>query len=78
MEVVIKKLDSQGRLVIPKKWRRKYVREGRVIMKIIGDRIEVIPESKVELTKYFDTIEVDIKSSLEDWDSVKKELMSID
>jgi len=74
MEVVIKELDGQGRIVIPKKWREKYVRGGRIIMKIEGDTIHIMPEKALDLTKYFDIAEVDIKSDLSDWHKVRKEL----
>lgn len=29
---------------------------------------------KIDITKYFDSLKFDIKSDLDDWDSVKKEL----
>jgi len=77
LKVVIKNIDSQGRVVIPKKWREKYLRNGRVIMRIREHLIEIFPESIMDLTKYFDTIEVDIESDLSNWNRVRKELRKI-
>ncbi len=74
MEVVVKEIDRQGRIVIPKKWRDKYVRSGRVILRIKEGSIEIVPEDSIDLTKYFDSIEVDIESDLSNWKKVKREL----
>jgi hypothetical protein len=32
---------------------------------------------KIDLTKFFDSIEVDVKSNLSDWKKVKRELYEI-
>jgi len=78
MEIVIKEVDKQGRIVIPKKWREKYLKKPRVIMKIKGEVIEITPEKELDLTKYFDSISVNVKSDLSDWHRVRKELIRID
>jgi len=65
-------------VVIPKKWREQYLRNGRVIMRIREHLIEIFPESIMDLTKYFDTIEVDIESDLSNWNKVRKELRKND
>ena len=72
--MVIKKVDSQGRVVIPKKWREEYLKGRRIVMRIRGDVIEIMLERLFDLTKFFDSIEVDVKSDLADWHKVKKEL----
>jgi len=72
--VVIKKVDGQGRIVIPKKWREKYLKGRRIIMRIKEDVIEIMPEKMFDLTRFFDSIEVDVRSDLADWHKVKKEL----
>lgn len=74
MEVVIKELDGQGRIVIPKKWREKYLKGRRVIMRIRENVIEIMPERLLDLTKFFDSIEVDVRSDLTEWHKVRKEL----
>jgi len=72
--VVIKRVDGQGRIVIPKKWREKYLKGRRVVMRIKEDVIEIMPERLFDLTRFFDSIEVDVRSDLADWHKVKKEL----
>ena len=37
-----------------------------MIMKIKGEVIEITPEKDLDLTKYFDSISVDVKSDLSD------------
>lgn len=77
MKVVIKRLDKQGRLVIPKEWREKYAKSGKVILKIKGNSIEILPEDAFDLTKYFDSIEFDLKSDLSNWYEVRRELRGV-
>ena len=77
MKVVIKRLDKQGRLVIPKEWREKYAKSGKVILKIKGNLIEILPEDAFDLTKYFDSIEFDLKSDLSNWYEVRRELRGV-
>jgi len=73
---IIKKVDRQGRLVLPKEWRDKYVRNGKVLLRIEGEKIIIRPYKLVSLSKFFDSIEVDIKSDLSDWKSVRRELIA--
>ena len=74
---IIKEVDKQGRLVLPKNWREKYIRRGKIIMKIEGDTITIKPYELADLTEFFDRIEVDVKSDLADWKSVRRELLEI-
>jgi len=73
---IIKKVDKQGRLVLPKEWRDKYVRNGKVLLRIEGEKIIIRPYKLVSLSKFFGSIEVDIKSDLSDWKSVRRELIA--
>ena len=74
MRVEIKDVDSQGRVVIPKEWRDKYLKGGKAVLVLKEDLIEIRPLKRVSLTDYFDRVEVDIKSDLSDWHKVRKEL----
>ena len=74
MKVEVKDVDGQGRVVIPKEWRDKYLRGGKAVLVLKGDLIEIRPLKRVSLTDYFDRVEVDIKSDLSDWHKVRKEL----
>ncbi len=73
---IIRELDKQGRFVLPKEWREKYAKSGKVILKIEGNTITIKPYRLVDLTEFFDKIEVDIKSDLSDWKSVRREMYS--
>ena len=71
----IKEIDNQGRIVIPKNWRKGKLKGKKVVLKRKSDdSIEIIPYDRFDLTKYFDSIEVDVKSPLSDWHALKKEL----
>lgn len=74
---VVRELDKQGRLVIPKEWRKKYIRGRKFVMRLEKGEIRMIPVEPVDLTEYFDSIEVDLKSDLSDWHSVRKELRRV-
>lgn len=74
MRVEVKDVDSQGRVVIPKEWRDKYLKGGKAVLVLKEDLIEIRPLKRVSLTDYFDRVEVDIKSDLSDWHKVRKEL----
>jgi len=74
LRVEVKDVDSQGRVVIPKEWRDKYLKGGKAVLVLKEDLIEIRPLKRVSLTDYFDRVEVDIKSDLSDWHKVRKEL----
>ncbi len=73
-QVEIKEIDEQGRIIIPKAWRSKHLRSNRVVMKLKEGAIEIVPYSALDLTKFFDRIDVDVKSDLGDWHSLRREL----
>jgi bifunctional DNA-binding transcriptional regulator/antitoxin component of YhaV-PrlF toxin-antitoxin module len=72
--VEIKSVDDQGRILLPKNWRSRYLRGKKAIVVSKGEVVEVRPFTKPDLTKYFDSVEVDLKSDLSDWHKVRKEL----
>ena len=74
MEMVIKDIDEQGRIIIPKELRKKYKIKEKVVIRSGEGKIELIPLEEKELTKYFDTATADIKTDLSDWHKVRKEL----
>ncbi len=74
--VIIKKVDRQGRVVLPKEWRER-LKSGRVLVIMRGDTIILRPY-RVDLTKFFDRIEVELKADLSDWKSVRRELLEAD
>ena len=72
--MAIKEIDEQGRIVIPKDWRKGF-KSKKILMKLKeNSSIKITPYNTLDLTKYFDSVEVDMKSSLADWRSLRKEL----
>ncbi len=59
--VEVKRIDPQGRLVIPKSWRERWGNE--VILVEFEDRIEIIPRKKPRLSRFFDIIDAEIKGT---------------
>jgi len=74
MEVEVKTVDNQGRIMLPKTWRDRYLKDKKAIVSLKGDLIEIRPFENTDLTKYFDKLEVDVKADLSDWHKVREEL----
>lgn len=72
--MVVKLMDRQGRLVIPKRWRDEVLEGDKVVMVLKGDAIEIRAYEETNLTAYFDSMEVELNSDLSDWHSVRREL----
>ncbi|MEM2999834.1 MAG: AbrB/MazE/SpoVT family DNA-binding domain-containing protein [Candidatus Bathyarchaeia archaeon] len=70
----IKSVDDQGRILLPKTWRDRYLKGKKAIIISRGEVIEVRPFAKPDLAQYFDKVEVDLKSDLSEWHKVRKEL----
>jgi bifunctional DNA-binding transcriptional regulator/antitoxin component of YhaV-PrlF toxin-antitoxin module len=77
VEVEIKKVDNQGRILLPREWRARHLKGKKAIIICKGDLVEIRPFSKSDLTKYFDKVQVDLKSDLSEWHKVRKELKSV-
>jgi bifunctional DNA-binding transcriptional regulator/antitoxin component of YhaV-PrlF toxin-antitoxin module len=74
MDVEVKTVDTQGRIMLPKIWRDRYLKDKKAVVSQKGDLIEIRPFTDIDLTKYFDSIEVDLKADLSDWHKVREEL----
>lgn len=70
MKVEIKKIDSQGRIVLPVSWRRRKGNEMVIIER--EKKIEVFPRD-VDLSKYVDSVEVEV-DNFADYHEMRKEL----
>jgi bifunctional DNA-binding transcriptional regulator/antitoxin component of YhaV-PrlF toxin-antitoxin module len=57
VEVVLKRLDAQGRVAIPAAWRRGW-KSGKVILVRRGGKIELSPVEAVLPSSLFDSIEI--------------------
>jgi AbrB family looped-hinge helix DNA binding protein len=66
----IRKVDSQGRIVLPRKWREKELKEGNEVL-IIEEQgiLKIIPKKKVDLTQFFDSLEYEnaLIEKLDNW-----------
>jgi len=66
----IRKVDSQGRIVLPHKWREKELKEGDEVL-IIEEQgiLKIIPKKKIDLTQFFDSLEYenDLIEKLDNW-----------
>ncbi len=68
MGVEVKKVDSYGRIGLPKKWREK-----EVFMLEYPDHVKILPKEKVDLTKFFDAAEMEV-TKFADYHQLKAEL----
>ena len=60
--------------MLPKTWRDRYLKDKKAVVSQKGDIIEIRPFKDIDLTKYFDSIEVDLKADISDWHKVREEL----
>jgi len=69
----IRKIDSQGRLILPADWRKKYAENIRefYVIKFKGF-LKIVPrKSNADLTKYFDSIDLGV-DAIDDWSDFEK------
>ena len=78
MVIEVKKVDAQGRIALPAKWRTKALKETREVYVIEkDDYLLVRPLRRGDLTKYFDAVEVDVEpEDFQDYNRLKKVLLS--
>ncbi len=74
VEVALKKLDAQGRVVIPAAWRRGW-KSGKVILIKRGKKIELSPIEPVLPSSLFDSIEIADDVDFTDSHSLKRSLL---
>lgn len=77
MVIEVKKVDAQGRIALPARWRAralKGIREVYVLER--DDYLLVKPRERGDLTRHFDAVEVDIEpEDFQDYDRLKKALL---
>ncbi len=75
----IKKVDSQGRIVLPKEWRERELKDVDEVI-IIEEKgiLKIIPKKKIDLTQFFDTLGLDddLVDKLENWTEFEKEFIN--
>ena len=73
-KITIKKIDNQGRVLLPVSFRKK-IKSGVVYLIEHNDKLEILP-ADADLTKYFDSVEVDV-SNFEDYHELRRELREV-
>ena len=78
MAVEIRKVDSQGRISLPAKWRANVLKKTEEVYILDrGDYLLVTPRRKVDLTKHFDVVEVDVDpEEFQDYNRLRKALLA--
>ena len=76
-EEVVKKVDDLGRITLPSKWRRKYLNKTKTVkIKIERAKLIIEPKEEPDLTKYFDSIEIDVDpKAFDDYKKLKRALL---
>jgi len=78
MKTELRKVDSQGRIVLPQYWREKELKDSdEVIIMEEKGILKIIPQKKIDLTQFFDTLEYDddLVDKLENWSEFEKSLL---
>ena len=72
--VEIRKVDSQGRLILPADWRESEIGESRelYVVKRKG-YLKIIPKKQVDLTINFDRVDLGVEA-ISEWEEFKKKL----
>lgn len=73
-ESVVKRVDPQGRISIPVDWRRDW-KSDRVVLRRLGDTIEVTPMEPTPPSSLFDSILVSDEADLADPHSLRRALL---
>jgi bifunctional DNA-binding transcriptional regulator/antitoxin component of YhaV-PrlF toxin-antitoxin module len=50
MEVEVKTVDPQGRIMLPKLWRERFLKDKKAVISQKGDLIEIRPFEEIDLT----------------------------
>ena len=71
--VVVKKMDRQGRLVLPREWRVRMLKEtDEVVLIMSEDSIKIVPRN-IDLSRYVNSVEVDVEN-FADYHALRREL----
>jgi bifunctional DNA-binding transcriptional regulator/antitoxin component of YhaV-PrlF toxin-antitoxin module len=72
--VEVKKVDAQGRLILPADWREAEIGESRELYVIKRKGyLKLVPKRRFDLTKYFDKVDLGVKS-IDSWSEFEKKI----
>jgi len=73
LQVVVKKIDRQSRLVLPREWRDGVLKEtDEVVLLMTKDSIKIVPRN-IDLSRYVNSVEVDVEN-FADYHALRREL----
>jgi len=75
--VEVKKVDKQGRITLPSNWKKRELKDSDEVF-IIKEKgiLKIIPKKKPDLTKYFDSVDLDV-DFIEEWEEFEREFYEI-
>jgi len=75
--VEIKKVDKQGRIILPSDWRKEELKDDDEVF-IVKEKgvLKIIPKKKPDLTKYFDSVDLGV-DFIEEWEEFEREFYEI-
>lgn len=78
MVIETKKVDSQGRIALPAKWRANVLKKTREVYILEKDEYLLVrPRRAGDLTRHFDAIDVDVEpEDFLDYNRLKKALLT--
>jgi bifunctional DNA-binding transcriptional regulator/antitoxin component of YhaV-PrlF toxin-antitoxin module len=73
----VRRVDQQGRIALPRDWRSKSLKGAKeVIVVEQDDSLLIRPRRRADITKYFESIEVDVDpKGFADYSLLKRELL---
>jgi len=77
MEMIMKYVDKEGRLVLPKKWRDKHLKSQAVLLKIQDGKITIEEYKLPDLSQLINSVDAEIEADLDDWKGVKRDLLAV-
>jgi len=73
--VEVRKVDSQGRFILPADWRESVLKDTREVYVIKREGyLKVIPKRRVDLTKFFDKVDLGV-DAIRDWETFERSLV---
>jgi len=76
-KIIIRRIDKFGRVLLPSRWRKKYMKKSNIVsIRIEGKKLVIEPIEESSLTEFFDSIEVDVDTeAFENYNKLKKALL---
>ena len=74
--VEVRKVDKQGRLIIPADWRKDELKDSDEVF-IIKEKgfLKIVPKKRVNLRRFFDS--VDLGMNVGEWDKFEEQFYEI-